>query len=90
MTECNQQIKKLIERISTSAQLAQSLALDDTSRLLAMVLLDLETKLHAISSDELRGYTRTVADVVEFRTPAVDTLVESEQHVEGANLPILG
>jgi len=90
MTECNQQIKKLIERISTSAELAQSLALDDTSRLLAMVLLDLETKLHAISSDELRGYTRRVADVVEFRTPAVDTLAEPEQNVEGANLPVLG
>jgi len=90
MTECNQQIRKLIDRISTSAQLAQSLALDDTSRLLAMVLLDLETKLHAIASDELRGYTRTVADVVEFRIPAVDTLVESEQNVERANLPVLG
>jgi hypothetical protein len=90
MTERNQQIKELIERISISAQLARSLALDDTSCLLAMVLLDLETKLHAISSDEIRGYTRRVGDVVEFRTPAVDTLVEGDQGVKEANLPILG
>jgi hypothetical protein len=73
MTQRNEQILALIDRISVSANLAQSLSLDDTSRLLAMVLLDLQTKLHAISSDELRSFTRTVANVVEFRTPANDT-----------------
>jgi hypothetical protein len=90
MTECNRQIRTLIERISTSAQLAQSLELDDTSRLLAMVLLDLETKLQAISSGELRGYTRRAADVVEFRSPAGGTLVEADQGVKEADLPIPG
>jgi len=73
MTKHNEQILVLIDRVSTSAKLAQSLSLDDTSRLLAMALLDLQTKLHAISSDELRSFTRTVANVVEFRTPANDT-----------------
>jgi hypothetical protein len=73
MTERDQQIMTLIHRISASARLAQALSLDDTSRLLAMAVLDLQTKLHAISPDELRSFTRTVANVVEFRTPANDT-----------------
>jgi hypothetical protein len=90
MTERNQQIIALIERISVSAKLAQSLSLDDTSRLLAMALLDLQTKLHAISSDELRTFTRTVANVVEFRTPASDTArVEPGDSVKSGNLPFL-
>ena len=91
MTKRNQQIMVLIDGISTSARLAQSLSLDDTSRLLAMALLDLQTKLHAISSDELRSFTRTVANVVEFRTPANDTSrVEVGETVKNENLPILG
>jgi hypothetical protein len=91
MTKHNQQIMVLIDRVSTSAKLAQSLSLDDTSRLLAMALLDLQTKLHAISSDELRSFTRTVANVVEFRTQANDTSrVESGDSVNNGNLPILG
>jgi hypothetical protein len=71
----NQQIIVLIERLSASAKLAQDLSLDDTARLLAMAVLDLQTNLHSISSDELRSFTRTVANVVEFkaRTPANDT-----------------
>jgi hypothetical protein len=90
MTDRNKQIMALIDRISASAKHAQALELDDTSRLLAMALLDLQTKLHAITSDELRSFTRTVANVVEFkvRTPANDTA-----HVEpgkNGNMPILG
>jgi hypothetical protein len=90
MTDRNQQITALIDRIAASAKLAQALELNDTSRLLAMALLDLQTKLHAISSDELRSFTRTVANVVEFkvRTPANDTArVEPGKN---GNMPILG
>jgi hypothetical protein len=91
MTERNEQIMALIDRISVSAKLAQSLSLDDTSRLLAMALLDLQTKLHVISSQELRSFTRTVANVVEFRAPANDTThVEPGDGVKNGNLPILG
>jgi hypothetical protein len=91
MTERDRLIMTLIDRISLSARLAQSLSLEDTSRLLAMAVLDLQTKLHAISPDELRSFTRTVADVVEFRTPANDTKhVEPGEGVKGGNLPILG
>jgi hypothetical protein len=93
MTDRNQQIAALIERISGSAKLAQSLSLDDTSRLLAMALLDLQTKLHAISPDELRSFTRKVADVVEFRvrTPANDTgRGEPGENAKNGNMPIVG
>ncbi len=91
MTKRNEQIMALIDRISVSANLAQSLSLDDTSRLLAMALLDLQTKLHAISSDELHSFTRTVANVVEFRATASNTThVESGDGVKTGNLPILG
>jgi hypothetical protein len=91
MTEHDQQIVTLINRISASAKLAQALSLDDTSRLLAMAVLDLQTKLHAISPDELQSFTRTVANVVEFRTPANDrTRVETGEGAKNGNLPILG
>jgi hypothetical protein len=93
MTDRNQQIIALIDQISSSAKLAQALSLDDTSHLLAMALLDLQTKLHAISSDELRSFTRTVANVVEFkvRAPANDTArVEPDESVKNGNMPILG
>jgi len=71
----NEQIHSLIETLSHSARLAQGLSLDDTARLLAMALLDLQTKLHSISPHELRSFTRTVANVVEFkvREPANDS-----------------
>jgi hypothetical protein len=90
MTDRNKQISALIERVSASAEIAQALELDDTSRLLAMALLDLQTKLHAITADELRSFTRTVANVVEFkvRTPANDAArVEPGKN---GNMPILG
>jgi hypothetical protein len=93
MTDRNQQILVLIDRLSSSARVAQALSLDDTSRLLAMALLDLQTKLHAISPDELRSFTRTVANVVEFkaRVPANDTTrVESGESVQNGNMPFLG
>ncbi len=93
MTERNKQIIALIDRISSNAELAQALSLDDTSRLLAMALLDLQTKLHAISSEELRSFTRTIAKVVEFkvRTPANDsTRVEPGESTKNGNIPILG
>jgi hypothetical protein len=91
MTKRDEQIIALIDRISASAKLAQSLSLDDTSRLLAMALLDLQTKLHAISSDELRSFTRTVANVLEFRSPANDTThVEPGDGVKNGNMPIVG
>ena len=93
MTDRNQQIVALMDRISSSAELAQALSLDDTSRLLAMALLDLQTKLHAISPDELRSFTRTVANVVEFtvRAPANDTTrVEPGESPKNGNRPILG
>jgi hypothetical protein len=90
MIDRNTEITALINRISASAKVAQSLELHDTSRLLAMAVLDLQTKLHAISSEELRSFTRTVANVVEFkvRTPANDTArVEPGKN---GNMPILG
>jgi hypothetical protein len=93
MTDRNQQIRVLIDRLSSSAKVAQALALDDTSRLLAMALLDLQTKLHAISPDELRNFTRTVANVVEFkrRAPANDTApVESGENVQNGHTPFRG
>jgi hypothetical protein len=91
MTEHKEQIMTLIERLTVSAKLAQSLSLDDTSRLLAMALLDLQTKLHAISPDELRSFTRTVANVVEFTTPANgSTRAEPGESVKNGNRPILG
>jgi hypothetical protein len=90
----NQQILALIERLSSSARLAQELSLDDTARLLAMALLDLQTKLYSISPDELRSFTRTVANVVEFklRAPANDTKRAAEAGESGqkGQRPIVG
>ena len=90
----NQQILALIERLSSSARLAQELSVDDTARLLAMALLDLQTKLYSISPDELRSFTRTVANVVEFklRAPANDTKRAAEARESGqkGQRPIVG
>lgn len=89
----NQQILALIERLSSSARLAQELSLDDTSRLLAMALLDLQTKLYSISPDELRSFTRTVANVVEFkvRAPANDTKrAEAGESSQKGQRPVVG
>lgn len=69
-TDRNQQILGLIERLSNDARLAQEHALDDTARLLAMALLDLQTKLRSISPRELRSFTRTVANVVDLKIGA--------------------
>jgi hypothetical protein len=93
MTDRNQQILMLIDRLSSSARQARALSLDDTSHLLAMALLDLQTKLHAISHDELRSFTRTVANVVDFkmRAPATDTThVETAENVQNGHMPFLG
>jgi hypothetical protein len=93
MTDRNQKILVLIDRLSSNARLAQALSLDDTSRLLAMALLDLQTKLHAISPHELHSFTRAVANVVEFkvRAPANDTTrVESAEGVHNGQMPFLG
>jgi len=93
MTDRNQQIRVLIDRLSRSAKVAQALALDDTSRLLAMALLDLQTRLHAISPDELRTFTRTVANVVEFkrRAQANDAApVEPGESAQNGPTPFLG
>ena len=93
MTDRNQQIRVLIDRLSRSAKVAQALALEDTSRLLAMALLDLQTTLHAISPDELRNFTRTVANVVEFkqRAPANDAApVEPGESIQNGHTPFLG
>jgi hypothetical protein len=79
MNDRNQQILVLIDRLSTSARQARALSLDDTSHLLAMALLDLQTKLYAISHDELRSFTHTVANVVDFK---VTTTVTDATHVE--------
>jgi len=75
ITDRNQQIRALIESLADNARRAQELSLEDTGRLLAMAVLDLQTKLHSISPHELRSFTRTIANVVEFRvrTPANDT-----------------
>jgi hypothetical protein len=93
MTDRNQQILMLIDRLSSSAKQARALSLDDTSHLLAMALLDLQTKLHAISHDELRSFTRTVANVVDFkmRAPATDaTHVETGENIQNEHMPFLG
>ncbi len=93
MTDRNQQILTLIDRLSSSARQARALSLDDTSHLLAMALLDLQTQLHAISPDELRSFTRTVANVVEFnvRAAATDTThVEPGENVQNGHMPFLG
>jgi len=93
MTDRNQQIRVLIDRLSRSAKVAQALALDDTSRLLAMALLDLQTTLHAASPDELANFTRTAANVVEFKqkVPANDAApVESGESIQNGHTPRLG
>jgi hypothetical protein len=92
MTDRNRQILMLIDRLSSSARQARALSLDDTSHLLAMALLDLQTQLHAISHDELRSFTRTVANVVDFkvRAPATDTThVETGENVQNGHMPFL-
>ncbi|HKD25475.1 MAG TPA: hypothetical protein VKC66_06115 [Xanthobacteraceae bacterium] len=93
MTDRNQQILVLIDRLSSSARVAQALSLDDTSRLLAMAVLDLQTKLHAISPDELQSFTRAVAHVVEFRAREASndsTHVESGENVKNGQMPFRG
>jgi hypothetical protein len=93
MSDRNKQILILIDRLTSSARLAQELSLDDTSRLLAMALLELRTKLHAISPDELRSFTRTVANVVEFKVkaPANDaTHLEPGENIQNGHRPFLG
>jgi hypothetical protein len=87
MTDRDQQILVLIDRLSSSARQARALSLDDTSHLLAMALLDLQTKLHAISHDELRSFTRTVANVLEFK--ADTTRVEAGENVQNGHVPFL-
>ena len=92
MTDRDQQILVLIDRLSSSARQARALSLDDTSHLLAMALLDLQTKLYAISHDELRTFTRTVANVVDFKvTTAVTdaTHVEPGENVQNGHVPFL-
>ena len=92
MNDRNQQILILIDRLSSSARQARALALDDTSHLLAMALLDLQTKLYAISHDELRSFTRTVANVVDFKvraTAADTTHVETGENVQNGRVPFL-
>jgi len=92
-TERNQQILALIEKLSNSARLAQDLSLDDTEQLLAMAVLDLQTKLYSISPDELRNFTRTVANVVEIkvRAPANDTKrAEAGESGQNGQVPVVG
>ena len=91
--ERNQQILALIEKLSNSARLAQDLSLSDTEQLLAMALLDLQTKLYSISPGELRNFTRTVANVAEFklRAPANDTeCVQAGESGQNGQVPIVG
>ena len=69
-TDRDRQIIAMIERLSKDARLAQQHELDVTARLLAMALLDLQTELCAISPGELRSFSRTVANVVDFKIGA--------------------
>ena len=92
-TERNQQILALIEKLSNSARQAQDLSLDDTEQLLTMAVLDLQTKLYSISPDELRNFTRTVANVVEFKVsaPANDTKrAEAGESGQNGQMPVVG
>ena len=92
-TERKQQILALIEKLSNSARVAQGLALDDTEQLLLMAVLDLQTKLYSISLDELRNFTSTVANVVEFkaRAPANDTKrAEEGESGQNGQVPVVG
>jgi hypothetical protein len=92
-TERNQQILALIEKLSNSARLAQDLSLDGTEQLLAMAVLDLQTKLYSISPDELRNFTRAVANVVEFKVeaPANDTKrAETGESGQNGQEPVVG
>ena len=92
-TERKQQILALIEKLSNSARLAQNLSLDETEQLLAMAVLDLQTKLYSISPDELRNFARTVADVVDFRVgaPANDTKrAEAGESGQNGQVPVVG
>jgi len=66
----SQQIIAMIERLSNDITLAREHALDDTARILAMAVLDLQTKLCAISPPELRSFSRPVANVVDFKIGA--------------------
>ena len=77
--ERHQQILALIDRLSNEARLAKACALDDAARLLAMAVLDLQTKLYAISPGELRSFSRSVSNVVDFKTAAP---VDDAKHVE--------
>jgi len=47
--------------------------------MLAMAVLDLQTKLYAISPGELRSFSRSVSNVVDFKTAAP---VDDAKHVE--------
>lgn len=89
----NQKILSLIEKLSSSAKLAEELALEDTARLLAMALLDLQTALYAISPRELRSFTRTIANVVEFKAkaPANDAKrAEIGENSQSGQVPFVG
>ena len=82
-TEHKQQILALIEKLSNSARLAQDLSLDDTEQLLAMAVLDLQTKLRS-SSGEI---------VVDFkvRAPANDTKrAEAGESGQNGQVPVVG
>jgi len=77
--ERNQQILALIDRLSKEARLAKACALEDTARLLAMAVLDLQTQLYAISPGELRSFSRSVSNVIDLKTAAP---VDDAKHVE--------
>ena len=53
-------IARLLERLKDELVVARQYGLDNTARLLAMAILDVQTVVHAISDDELRSLSEMI------------------------------
>jgi len=53
-------IARLLERLKDELAVARQYGLDNTARLLAMAILDVQTVVHAISDDELRSLSEMI------------------------------
>jgi hypothetical protein len=68
-SERDEDILALIERLKDNLRLSQKHSLDHTVELLKMAVLELQTILYAISSEELQQFTDAVAERVEGEKP---------------------
>jgi len=53
-------IARLVERLKDDLAVARQYRLDNTTRLLEMAILDVQTVVHAISDDELRSFSEMI------------------------------